>query len=321
MKKIITYLIIMMLFSALVLPCAFAEDGGEAGIELIGGRELEWTCGVPFEDPGFTATDKNGNDVTADVAVIGNVTSWKLGTYKLRYFYRDADGEKYNAFRTVEVVPAPLPEEEVREKTIYLSFDDGPCANTAWLLDLLDAYDAKATFFIINLDTGYLDMITEIHERGHSVGIHCTNHDYGMLYSSEDYFFEDFMKAQKLVYDKTGEYAKVSRFPGGSLTAYAHINRKVDGGFATIEQRLHDMGVRYFDWNIQLEGPGNTYRSATEIYYTFTLGVPQYETPIILQHDTLNFSIKALEPLLQWGTENGYTFAALDNTVPEYYSR
>ena len=129
------------------------------------------------------------------------------------------------------------------------------------------------------------------------------------------------MKAQKLVYDKTGEYAKVSRFPGGSLTAYAHINRKVDGGFATIEQRLHDMGVRYFDWNIQLEGPGNTYRSATEIYYTFTLGVPQYETPIILQHDTLNFSIKALEPLLQWGTENGYTFAALDNTVPEYYSR
>ena len=34
MKKILTYLIIIMLFSALVLPCAFAEDGGEAGIDL-----------------------------------------------------------------------------------------------------------------------------------------------------------------------------------------------------------------------------------------------------------------------------------------------
>ena len=320
MKKTTIYLALLIIFVLCACSTAFADEI-EAGIELTGGSQLQWTCGVPFEDPGFTATDKAGNDVTDCVAVTGSVTSWKLGTYKLRYFYRDEDGEKYNAFRTVEVVPAPLPEEEVREKTIYLSFDDGPCANTAWLLDLLDAYDAKATFFIINLDTGYLDMITEIHERGHSVGIHCTNHDYGMLYSSEEYFFEDFMKAQKLVYDKTGEYAKVSRFPGGSLTAYAHINRKVDGGFATIEQRLHDMGVRYFDWNIQLEGPGNTYRSATEIYYTFTLGVPQYETPIILQHDTLNFSIKALEPLLQWGTENGYTFAALDNTVPEYYSR
>lgn len=320
MKKTTAYFILLLILSFCGLPAAFAENT-EAGIDLAGDSHIQWTCGVPFEDPGFTATDKEGRDVTGDVLITGDVTCWKTGTYKLRYFYKDADGEKYNAFRTVEVVPAELPEEEVREKTIYLSFDDGPCANTARVLELLDAYDAKATFFIINLDMGYLDMISEIHDRGHSIGIHCTNHDYGMLYSSEEYFFEDFMKAQQLVYDKTGEYAKVSRFPGGSLTAYAHINRKVDGGFATIEQRLHDMGVRYYDWNIQLEGPGNTYRSAMEMYYIFTQGVPQYETPIVLQHDTLTFSVNALEQLLQWGVDNGYTFAALDNSVPEYYSR
>ena len=37
-----------------------------------------------------------------------------------------------------------------KEKTVYLTFDDGPSARTEEILDLLDAYDIKATFFIDN---------------------------------------------------------------------------------------------------------------------------------------------------------------------------
>ena len=43
--------------------------------------------------------------------------------------------------------------------TVYLTFDDGPCAYTAGLLDILKEYHVNATFFVTAQFPGYLDMI------------------------------------------------------------------------------------------------------------------------------------------------------------------
>ena len=62
------------------------------------------------------------------------------------------------------------------EKVIYLTFDDGPSIYTEDVLALLERYDIKATFFVC--DTARSQLIAKIHEAGHTIGIHCQNHDY-----------------------------------------------------------------------------------------------------------------------------------------------
>lgn len=50
------------------------------------------------------------------------------------------------------------------EKVVYLTFDDGPSANTQRVLDILDQYDAKATFFITAQQPDYFPMIKKVYD-------------------------------------------------------------------------------------------------------------------------------------------------------------
>lgn len=72
---------------------------------------------------------------------------------------------------------------------LYLTFDDGPCPSTTlWILDQLDRYGAKATFFCIakNVEM-YPDLYREILRRGHAVGNHSYSHVKGWGMSVSDY--------------------------------------------------------------------------------------------------------------------------------------
>ena len=73
-----------------------------------------------------------------------------------------------------------------REKCVYLTFDDGPIPEvTPWVLDLLDKYGIKATFFCVgdNVVRNH-DIYEDILRRGHRTGNHTMNHikafDYGI---------------------------------------------------------------------------------------------------------------------------------------------
>ncbi len=285
-----------------------------ASLSLEGGEELDWPCGVPFEDPGFAAVDQGGAERSADVVTEGEVICWKTGSYDLSYCFIDAHGKEHSASRRVNVVPVQLPEEVPTEKVIYLTFDDGPCANTPRILELLDKYDAKATFFIIAKENNeYNYLLPEMEAKGHSIGVHCYEHSYGDIYASEEAFFEDFMAAQAIYYENLGHYASLSRFPGGGATASSYFYKNLEGGFEQVEQRLLDMGVRYFDWNIQ-----ESETSTLDTYYIFRNYAPKFDMPIFLQHDARDYSIAALEDMLIWGKENGYEFCAITDSTPQY---
>ena len=283
-----------------------------AYIELVSGKEIEWPCGIPFEEPGFKAVDSKGEDKSEAVSVEGEIIPWKSGEYTLKYSFTDERDGLVFVERIVKLVPAEHPEEVPTEKVIYLSFDDGPCSNTAYILELLAKYDAKATFFIIAEENKYSDLIPQMEEQGHTVAIHCSYHDYASIYASEEAFFEDFMKAQDFYYSKLGHYATISRFPGGAITAESYLNKNVKDGFNKVAQSLRDMGVRYFDWDIQ-----ESETSTLETYYIFRAQVPKFQHPVILQHDARSYSIGALEEMLIWGTENGYKFQAITETTPQ----
>lgn len=76
-----------------------------------------------------------------------------------------------------------------RFKKIYLTFDDGPIPEvTPWVLDILDLYDIKATFFCVGENVWrYPEIYKEILRRGHRTGNHTFNHLRGFFTSTKRY--------------------------------------------------------------------------------------------------------------------------------------
>lgn len=75
------------------------------------------------------------------------------------------------------------------EKVIYLTFDDGPIPEvTPWVLDVLDRYNIKATFFCVGDNVRkHPDIYQEVLQRGHRVGNHTFNHIQGIKTLSKKY--------------------------------------------------------------------------------------------------------------------------------------
>ena len=82
------------------------------------------------------------------------------------------------------------------EKVIYLTFDDGPNSRvTPLVLDILDRFEVKATFFCVGENVSRLpDVFDEVKRRGHTVGNHTFNHLKGFEYAT-DYYVRNVEKA------------------------------------------------------------------------------------------------------------------------------
>ena len=283
-------------------------------LTLLGNDPLYITAQpTAFVDPGCTASDDRDGDITDRISCIVNVDTFHTGEGSVTYTVQDNDGLTASVVRTVIVTEAEPIETVVPEgKTIYLTFDDGPSANTERLLDTLDAYGAKATFFVTACHPDYQDWIGEAARRGHSIGIHSATHDYLTIYQSEEAYFADLNQMQEIIREQTGQETRLVRFPGGSSNTVSSY----DPGIVTqLAEDFRAMGYVYFDWNVTAADTAPD-ASRYTVIENIRDGVRQHDASIVLQHDTNSFSVDAVEAILQWGIENGYTFRALDVTSP-----
>lgn len=91
------------------------------------------------------------------------------------------------------------------QRSVYLTFDDGPIPQaTPYILDVLDSYDIKATFFMVgdNADK-YPELLQDVRARGHRIGNHTYNHIGGFRWFSWKYLgnvrrAEDILQTNKL---------------------------------------------------------------------------------------------------------------------------
>ena len=294
----------------------FHEDSVAPEIVLAGGSEIELNAGSPYEEPGFTCTDNVDGDLTEQVTVSGEVDCWHKGAYEITYTVEDSYHNQTTVTRTVNVVPVPQPDKvDPGDKIVYLTFDDGPSPYTEQLLDVLDAYNVKATFFVV--DTAYSDLIAEEFARGHSIGIHTASHDYDKIYASEEAYFADLQHMQDLIVRLTGQRTTLVRFPGGSSNTVSKFN---PGIMTTLAADLTDLGYQYFDWNVSSGDAGET-TSTQKVYENVINGVQWQNVSIVLQHDIKDFSVAAVEKIIVWGLNNGYTFLPLDSTSPTSHHR
>lgn len=281
-------------------------------IALKGEETIRLNMGDTFTDPGFSASDNLDGDITEKVAVSGSVDTRVAGTYVLTYSVTDSFGNETKVQRKVVIKsvlsPTPLPP---NGKTIYLTFDDGPGPYTQQLLDTLAKYNVKATFFVVS--GKYNHLMKNIVAGGHAIGMHSKTHNYAQIYSSTQAFYDDLFAIQDVIYQQTGVKSTLMRFPGGSSNAVS--KKYCKGIMSELTKSTVASGFQYFDWNVSSGDAGGT-TSTEGVVNNVISGVKNKSYSVVLQHDIKKFSVDAVEEIIIWGLNNGYTFSALNMTSP-----
>lgn len=194
-------------------------------------------------------------------------------------------------------------------KVCYLTFDDGPSDNTLKVLDILDRYNVKATFFVIK--NSKEDYIKNIAVRGHTVGLHTATHSYPQIYSSDEAYFADLKAISDTVESQIGIKSNIIRFPGGSSNRIS--SEYCQGIMTRLTKSVVDMGYYYFDWNVDsTDASGNNIRY--QVIRDNVLKSARGKGSIcVLMHDTSakNTTVQALPGIIEGLSKMGYRFEAL----------
>jgi len=179
------------------------------------------------------------------------------------------------------------------EKVVYLTFDDGPIPEiTPWVLDLLDKYGIKATFFCVGDNVRkYPEIYQMVQDRGHVVGNHTFHHLQGLKETKETYL-EDVEDAAKLI------QSELFRPPHGHmrLPQFYALKKK----------------YKIIMWDVVTRDYSRL-MTADEVFEV----VKKYTRngSIILFHDSLKSGDRMKESLprsIDWLIEQGYSFRLID---------
>lgn len=192
-------------------------------------------------------------------------------------------------------------------KTVYLTFDDGPVrAVTPQVLDILDLYGVKATFFVVgtNIDKNP-QLLKEIVSRGHALGNHTYNHKYQEIYASKLSFLKSIIWNEEVIYRAVYMKPRVIRDPGGKLRNNAKQ-----------KSLLAASGYQLVSWDIDSFDSRFPYPSAAMITDNVRRQLDKKRHAaqiIVLMHDGLKGAntVKALPGVITMLKKEGYQFAVL----------
>lgn len=201
------------------------------------------------------------------------------------------------------------------KKVAYLTFDDGPSKNTAKILDILDRYNVKATFFV-KYNSGYESTYKDIVKRGHTIALHSYTHDYAKIYRSTSAYYDDLYKLSDYVERVTGVESKILRFPGGSSNT---ISRSYCRGImSTLTKSVQNKGFRYYDWNVDSGDADGTTVSESKIISNIKNRCGSQKQAVILMHDAASktTTAAALPEIIEYLKSKGYDIQPITENTP-----
>lgn len=210
---------------------------------------------------------------------------------------------------------APPVNQVNKEKTAYLTFDDGPTRYTDDILAVLEKHNVKATFFVVGKDTEEdRARMRRIVDAGHEIAVHSYSHVYTKIYHSADNYLDDFYRIYQLILDTTGTASTIFRFPGGSINSY---NRLV---YQEVIAEMTRRGFTYYDWNVSA-GDAAPNVNAKQIKTNILDNFERFTCPIILMHDGYTDTLHALDDIITGIEAKGYSFEVLtDSVTPVMFS-
>ena len=222
---------------------------------------------------------------------------------KNEMWYRIALGNgKYGWVLASSLTTKPL-------KIAYLTIDDGPSVYTTTLLNTLNTYHAKATFFMINGNmNAHQSEVKRMVKDGHALGSHSVTHDKNLFYRSASSAVNEMITTRNTIKKITGLTSNLMRVPYGSVPYMKQSYRD-----ATNKQHfiMWDWTVDSLDWK---------FNSSSYVSYTLNQVKKQEQsgtTPVILIHDR-KATVSNLPALLSALEKLGYTLAPISESVKPY---
>lgn len=213
--------------------------------------------------------------------------------------------EKSEVIRKKEV--AKQNKIDQQENTIYLTFDDGPSNRADQLLDILDNYQMKATFFMLGPKIKEnTEVVKRMHKAGYGLALHGITHDVGKIYSNQSSPSNEMIENQRILENITGIRSYIVRLPYGSIPYLTEGMRYV----------LDQNDFMVWDWNVD----SRDWEFNDGRYVQYTIWEIQKKdqagiTPVVLLHDNPR-TIKYLPELLSYIKRQGYKTKVMTNDLP-----
>lgn len=201
-------------------------------------------------------------------------------------------------------------------KIVFLTFDDGTSTTvTPKILNILDQYDVKATFFLMgkNIEDGgqeAKDLVKKEFDSGHAMGNHSYSHEYSILYPGRtlnlESFKNDYEKNSQLLKSILGDNfsTRVIRCPGGYMSWK---------GMSELDGYLKENDMTYIDWNALSGDSEGKKKNADELAQYAIETSKDKEIVVILMHDTYGKeeTVKSLPKIIEYFKNSGYEFKTL----------
>lgn len=187
------------------------------------------------------------------------------------------------------------------EKNIAISFDDGPHPITLEVLDVLNKYKVKATFFCIGSEIEkYPNILKRIHSEGHIVGNHSYSHSNFFGIFKTDKVINELERNRKIISDLIGKKTMYFRPPFGVT------NPKIARAIIATNYKTIGWNIRSLDTVI---------KSENKIFNRIKRRVQP--GGIILLHDTSSKTVLVLERLLLFLQEEKYNIVTIEQIINE----
>lgn len=185
------------------------------------------------------------------------------------------------------------------KKYIALSFDDGPAAHTAAILDMLKQYNVQAAFFTIGKNAAaHATLVKRWHDEGHLIGNHSYNHGFNFDWQSSRTMAEEINHTNEVVKAITGQTPRLFRPP------YGVTNPNVAKAVQMTQMKSVGWNVRSFDTKAK-----DPQVLLNRILTRINGG------DIILLHDSMGITREILTDLILQAREKGFTFARIDKLL------
>ncbi|MFT8323633.1 MAG: polysaccharide deacetylase family protein [Bacillus sp. (in: firmicutes)] len=208
-----------------------------------------------------------------------------------------------------EQLKAKQEAEDMGKKIVYLTFDDGPSGASSSILEQLQNYDAKATFFYLepNMEK-YKTIVKEAYKHGHSIGLHGVTHDVKQVYATSSSVVNEMEKTNEELEQIIHQKSMLIRTPYGSKP---YMNEEY-------LNKVKKAGYILWDWNID----SRDWYYGDKRYVTDTINQLKHvnhSKVVILLHDRQT-TAQYLGLLLQYLQKEDYEFRAInEELIPVHF--
>lgn len=196
------------------------------------------------------------------------------------------------------------------QKVIYLTFDDGPSAFTSDILQTMNTFDMKGTFFMLEPNMRkYPEELQAIIDNGHVPALHGVSHNVSKIYRSEKTVVDEMTKAQATLMKMTGTGTSLIRTPYGSAPYMKPSYLKA----------VEAAGFQLWDWTVDSEDWKYRNGEYVERVIQQIENFKHKDRPIvILLHDRKS-TAEHLPSLLTYLQTNGYKAEILNEQLSAFH--